>query len=229
MPLVAMGLMGKRLNRFGRISDAVTIPEVLSKRFDSPTLGILGSLMIVVFTFVYLLAQFKAGSKILSSLLRGVSLYELAVSKVDRAVSGIPYLAAAEPDYLLCLFVFSVAVIGYVVYGGFRAVVWTDVMQGVVMFFGVLILLVLALYQVGGLASANEALAKRVPPTFADAELVADSNDHPEFIPIGKWLKTEGGKLARLKESVDLTGAKATAVRVLILNNDDETRRNSRI
>ncbi len=38
-PLVAMGLMGKRLNQLSHRTGAITIPDILRDRFDSPTLS----------------------------------------------------------------------------------------------------------------------------------------------------------------------------------------------
>jgi Na+/pantothenate symporter len=35
-----------------------------------------------------------------------------------------------DPAYVLCLLVFGLVVVAYTTYGGFRAVVWTDVLQG---------------------------------------------------------------------------------------------------
>ena len=53
VPIVAMGLLGKRLNQISRRGDAVTIPEVLGQRFESPIAGIVGTLLIVIFIFYY--------------------------------------------------------------------------------------------------------------------------------------------------------------------------------
>ena len=39
-PLCAMGVLGKRLNQVARKSGALTIPDVLRDRFDSPALAI---------------------------------------------------------------------------------------------------------------------------------------------------------------------------------------------
>lgn len=227
VPLVAMGLLGKRLNKLGRETEAVTIPEVLSKRFESPAIGILASLLIVVFMFIFLLAQFKAGSTILSSLLGGVSLFETAVSWTASATASIPVLAKAEPDYLLCLFVFSIAVIGYVVYGGFQAVVWTDVMQGIVMFFGVVLLLVFTLRQSGGLASATEELAKRTPPIFATGTIEVNDESKETTLDKGRWIRTddESRPVARVAKRIT-AGASANDSneprRVLLLTNEIE-------
>ena len=66
-----------------------------------------------------------------------------AVNAVGSTIDGLPWIGSAEPDYVLCLLVFAFSVIVYTAFGGFRAVVWTDVMQGIVMGIGVIILCLL--------------------------------------------------------------------------------------
>ena len=83
-------------------------------------------------------------------------MFQQVVAWVHAVKGPIPWIAGAEADYLLCLTVFAVVVIAYVVYGGFRAVVWTDVMQGIIMVLGVALMLVLVLQQTGGLTAAND-------------------------------------------------------------------------
>ena len=80
-------------------------------------------------------------------------------------------LGGVDPGFLLCLVAFAAAVIVYTTYGGFRAVVWTDVLQGLVMVCGVLIMLPLALWQIGGLNRATDELAKMTPPLERIAHL----------------------------------------------------------
>ena len=41
LPLLSMGLIGKRLNQVARQSDAVTIPEILGRRFESPLVALM--------------------------------------------------------------------------------------------------------------------------------------------------------------------------------------------
>jgi Na+/proline symporter len=214
VPLVAMALMGKRLNQVARRAGAITIPEILGKRFDSAKVGATATIMIVLFLFCYLLAQFKAGSKILSVLLEDSPIYRSAVGGVASVIEKIPWVGQAEPDYVLCLVVFGIAVVAYVSYGGFRAVVWTDVMQGIVMGLGVVILLVLAISQVGGLANASRQVAAMTPPEFASGwvELPDGATAEEEHVlPKGTWLNgTEDGEVLRLAErTVIPTGKKA--------------------
>ena len=80
-----------------------------------------------------LVAQCKAGSLILKTLLDGVDLFHQAALSLGGTVGGSGYFAGVDPGYLLCLLVFGLVVVVYTAYGGFHAVVWTDVMQGLVM------------------------------------------------------------------------------------------------
>ena len=192
VPLIAMGLIGKRLNQVARRCDALTIPEVFRGRFESPAVGLTATGLLVFFMFFYLLAQFKAGGKILSTLLSQEPFFQTSVEFIATVTQPIPWVNQADPDYLVCLLVFSAAVIVYVVYGGFRAVVWTDVMQGVVMFVGVLLLLGLAVYQVGGLDRATRDLAKLTPPQNITVEFVRqDESSGAVVIPKGSWFQIE--------------------------------------
>ena len=141
VPIVGMGLLGKRMNRLARQSGAVTIPDIIKARFKSDAVGMIATLLILFFMFFYLLAQFKAGSKIMTTLLQDVPVYQSTVAALGDAINGLPWVGGAEPDYVLCLLVFAFSVIVYTAFGGFRAVVWTDIMQGVVMGAEVIILL----------------------------------------------------------------------------------------
>jgi Na+/pantothenate symporter len=169
VPLVTMGLLAKRLNQIARKAKAVTVPEVLRERFASRSVGMTATAVLLFFLFFYLVAQFKAGSSILTILLRDVEVYQQAVNAMGNFTEGIPWVNNAAPDYLLCLLVFAVAVVVYTTYGGFRAVVWTDVMQGLVMVVGVIIMLVLVLSQLGGLGNATRKLADMMPPEKGEA------------------------------------------------------------
>ncbi len=165
-PICTMGFLGKRLNQVARISGAITIPDVLRSRFRSRELGWVAVGLIVFFMAFNLVAQFKSGSEILRTLLRDVPLFHTLSAWVGQGMEGVEALQGVSSDYALCLLVFGVSVIAYTTYGGFHAVVWTDVMQGIVMVIGVMILLPLTLWQVGGLASASRQLAEMTPPHY---------------------------------------------------------------
>ena len=199
VPICAMGLLGKRLNQVARISGAITVPDVLRDRFRSAKFGILATLLIVFFMTFNLVAQFKSGSLILMTLLKDVEIFQKITVGVQGMAGGVPFLAGVDPAYLLCLFAFGIAVIVYTTYGGFHAVVWTDVMQGVVMVIGVLIMLPLALYQVGGLGHATEEMAKMTPPRIGSLTLdLTAPHENDLVIQAKTWLKTTGEEGERL-------------------------------
>ena len=205
VPLVGMGLLGKRVNRLARQSGAVTIPDLIKARFRSESVGMIATLLVLFFMFFYLLAQFKAGSKIMTTLLQDVAIYQSAVNAVGGAIDGLPWIGSAEPDYVLCLLVFAFSVIVYTAFGGFRAVVWTDVMQGIVMGIGVIILLFLTLSQVGGLRNATEQLKEMTPPeTGIGIITLGQRQTETITLPKGAWLRLTEGGIARLAEQASL-------------------------
>ena len=224
VPLVALSLIAKRINQVGRIAGAITIPELLRKRFDSNGVGNAATVLVVIFTFFYILAQFKAGAAIMATLFGGIPIYQAVVTAVERTTEGWFWIGAADGDYLVCLCFFALAVIAYTAYGGFRAVVWTDVMQGLVMLAGVLILLSLTLSQVGGLENATRQLEKQTPPEFGTAIFFAEAGGGELSLPKGTWVASEDGEIVRLKEAGSVS-TEAMPVEVLIVTSGEEAGR----
>ncbi len=185
VPICAMGLLGKRLNQVARKSGAITVPDVFRDRFESPAFGLLAVLLIVFFMAFNLTGQFKAGSVILQMLLEDVPLFQSMSASCHDLVTTLPGMTDVDGGYLICLLAFGAAVILYTTYGGFHAVVWTDVMQGVVMVFGVLILLPLTLYLVGGLGNATRAMAAMRPPRMGAAVIEPTDVDR---LRAGDWV-----------------------------------------
>ena len=193
MPVLTMGLIGKRLNQMARKTCAITIPDVLRDRFESVGLGVLTTLLIIFFMAFNLVAQFKAGALMLSTLLDDVPLFQAGMHWTGGLIEGKALVGGVDPAYLICLVSFAAAVILYTTYGGFRAVVWTDVLQGIIMFVGVMCMLPLTLWQVGGLSRATDELGKMTPPEYRTARLyVAEPPDEDLAVPFGTWIATGG-------------------------------------
>ncbi len=165
VPLCTIGMMGKRINQVGRRLGAITIPDLLRERYQSPGLGVLGAIVILLFVAANLVAQFKAGGLVLKTLLEPIPGYsEFAEDLLGGVRRLVPHHdPGLGPAYWAGLVVFAALVVGYTTYGGFRAVVWTDVLQGIVMGAGVLVLLPLAIIAVGGLSKATSSLAAQDP------------------------------------------------------------------
>lgn len=172
-PICTMGLLGKRVNQVARKTGAITIPDVLRDRFESPTFGIVATLLIVFLLSFNLIGQFKAGSVILQTLVQDVGIFQALSGQIGGWTAGVSLFEGVDPGYFSCLILFGVLVIVYTTYGGFHAVVWTDVMQGVVMVLGVAIMLPLTLSQIGGLEAGTKAMAEMVPPRIGTVTLQA--------------------------------------------------------
>jgi len=136
--LVGLGIVGKRINRLARQTGALTLVDLLRERFKSRAIGVIYPIVIVFVTSVYLLAQFIAGARILASML--------------------------DTSYYMGLILFATSVVAYTTYGGFRAVAWTDTLQGIVMIVGIVMLVPLAVHAVGGLENATRNLMTREDP-----------------------------------------------------------------
>lgn len=148
-PLTVLGVLGKRIGQLARRTGAITLPDLYRERYESPALGLLSSVLIMVFLSAFLVAQFKAGALILQEVLPSS-----AHSWLANASGG------AKSDYagyVVGLLIFSATVIAYTTYGGFLAAVWTDVFQSLVMALGVLVLFPLAMIKAGGLENATQA------------------------------------------------------------------------
>jgi SSS family solute:Na+ symporter/sodium/pantothenate symporter len=75
---------------------------------------------------------------------------------LQRGTKPPSFYGPEYPDYVVGILIFALTVIAYTTYGGFWAVTWTDVLQGIVMVLGAVLLMALALWKVGGLAHATE-------------------------------------------------------------------------
>ena len=208
VPICVMGLLGKRINQVARISGAITIPDVLRDRFRSAPFGLIAVALIVFFMTFNLVAQFKAGSEILRTLLGPIDLFGQAANALPE---GLTALSPLGSEYVLCLLVFGISVILYTTYGGFHAVVWTDVMQGIVMVVGVIIMLPLAINQAGIAAAARaeveegaessggnlervtRSMTRMVPPRKGTATLGLVAPGGDVEIPSGAWVFMDSG------------------------------------
>ena len=157
-PITVLGILGKRVGQLSRKTGAITLPDLFRERFGSPALGLLTSILIMIFLSTNLIAQFKAGALIMKIVLPSGAA-EMFVS--DETAGSV------EPAFLVGLFIFTVTVVAYTTYGGFLAAIWTDVFQSIIMAIGVVLLFPLAMAASGGLANATLAGVAQTDPGFA--------------------------------------------------------------
>ncbi|MDG5786099.1 sodium/pantothenate symporter [Evansella sp. AB-P1] len=130
-------ILGKKFAIMARKYEAVTLIDFLKNRYRSSIVVLFSAISIIVFLFSAMAAQWIGGAYLIESIV------------------GIPYTSA--------LFIFAVAVLIYVIIGGFRAVVFTDSIQGVVMFFGTLIILIGTIVAGGGVSNIMNDLISENP------------------------------------------------------------------
>lgn len=135
--LIAFIFYGFRTRKMGLSLKAVTLPEILGRRFKSTRFQAASGLIIAVFMVAYTSAVF------------------LAISSLFVATFGI--------SYEICVIIFTIVVGVYLIVGGLYAVMWTHAIQGVLMVVGMIILTVGIYGMLGGIGPAHEAAADMDP------------------------------------------------------------------
>ena len=131
---IAFIFLGEPTRRIGHRLDAHTFPELLGRRFQSRFIQVFAGLVIVLFMPLYGAAVLKGGTEFITT------------------AFGIPYEAA--------LLIFAVLVAAYVFFGGLKGVMYTDALQGLIMFAGMFILLIYSYAKVGGVVAGHQALGE---------------------------------------------------------------------
>lgn len=132
--------VARRLRVYSHVAnDSVTIPSYFEHRFNDKS----RALRVVSAIFILLFFLFYASSGL------------VAAGKLFETVFGF--------DYRIAVVVGTVAVVSYTLFGGFLAVVWTDVVQGLLMALALVLVPVFALNAVGGVEAAHLAIQAKNP------------------------------------------------------------------
>ena len=129
---LTLGVLGKKMAIISRRINAVSITDYFKARYNSPAVVILCGLCLVVFFITQMVAQFIGGATLVET------------------VTGLPYWAG--------LALFGVIVILYTSIGGFKAVVMTDTLQGIIMTIGTFLLLFFVIKAGGGMGEITSQL-----------------------------------------------------------------------
>ncbi|MFV4846243.1 sodium/pantothenate symporter [Edwardsiella tarda] len=140
---LSLGVLGKKFAILARKYQAVTLNDMLYARYGSRLLVWVASLSLLIAFIGAMTVQFIGGARLLES------------------AAGIPYDAG--------LLIFGVTIALYTAFGGFRASVLNDAMQGVVMLLGTLLLLVGIIHAAGGMHAAVETL-QRIDPKLVSPQ-----------------------------------------------------------
>ncbi|MDR2028772.1 MAG: sodium/proline symporter, partial [Treponema sp.] len=138
-------LVAKRLRRYTITSKySITMPEYFENRFrdSSHALRLISSIFIIFFFTIYTASSFVA--------------------------CGTLFSLVFSIDYQIALLIGALVILAYTFLGGFRAVCWTDFIQGLLMMAVILTVPLVTLYIIGGFPE----IARNVPPelfNFTDA------------------------------------------------------------
>ncbi len=133
--IIAFIFFGKRTRKMGHSLDAHTFPELLGRRFDSVLIQ--GFCGLVIFLFM--------------------PIYSAAV--LIGAARFIEATFSATINYNVALLIYALIISAYVLAGGLKGVMYTDALQGSIMFIGMFILLVFSYTKLGGVMVAHQSLA----------------------------------------------------------------------
>lgn len=144
---LSLGVLGKKFAILARRYNAVTLNDMLYGRYGSTLLIWLSSISLLVAFVGAMTVQFIGGARLLET------------------AAGIPY------DTGLLIFGGTIAL--YTAFGGFRASVLNDAMQGLVMLVGTFLLLFAVIHQAGGLETAVTKL-RTIDPQLVSPEGVGN-------------------------------------------------------
>ncbi len=135
-------LIAEKLRKHSQEEGALTVPDYLEAHFKdtSNILRVISVAIIFACMMAYVAAQFTA------------------IGKTFDAIFGVPHF--------LSISVGGAIVILYTMMGGFRAVVWTDFIQGLIMVLGIALLASVAVWHLGGWGGMVEKVQQASPDTL---------------------------------------------------------------
>jgi SSS family solute:Na+ symporter len=131
--LLAWLVLGRRTKLMTQHIESRTMPDFFGTRFNSQGLRVTASVIAFVFLIPYTAGVYKGIS----------TLFEMGF--------GIPY------EY--CVIIMAVLTAVYVILGGYKATAMNDFIQGVIMLFGIVVVIAAVLNSQGGLAAAVDKMA----------------------------------------------------------------------
>lgn len=134
---LAWALLSRRIKRMTDQSDSITVPDLLASRFDDPKniLRRISVLIILVMVGAYVSAQMVATGKAFSSF--------------------------TSMDYSTAVVFGAAIIIAYTFIGGYKAVSYTDLIQGMLMLAGLIFVPAVAISSLGGWGAMMTELASQ--------------------------------------------------------------------
>ncbi len=158
--LLAWLLLGRRTKLMTQHIESRTMPDFFGTRYESQSLRVVASVIAFVFLIPYTAGVYKGIS----------TLFEMGF--------GIPY------EY--CVIGMAAFTAIYVIFGGYKATAMNDFIQGIIMLFGIVAVIVAVIAAQGGLAEAVHKLAA-IPADGAPTLNSQLSTLNSETGPFASW------------------------------------------
>lgn len=135
--LLAWVLLGRRTRVMTHHLEAKTMPEFFGKRYESPTLRLVSSLIVFIFLIPYTASVYSGLSNLFGM--------------------------AFNFDYKWCVIIMALLTAVYVILGGYMATAINDFIQGIIMLIGIVCVIVAVLKGQGGFMAAISKLSELSP------------------------------------------------------------------
>lgn len=129
---IAFIVFGKPTRRMGQKMGALTFPEFLARRFDSKFI------------------QYFSGLIIFGAMPLYASVVLIGAARFMQTTLSM--------NFNIALIILAAIIAAYVIFGGIKGVMYTDALQGTIMFAGMLVLLGFIYWTLGGVTAAHQAL-----------------------------------------------------------------------
>ncbi len=184
--LLAWNILGRRTRIMTQKLDAKTMPDFFGKRFDSTPLKVFASIIVFIFLIPYT-----------------ASLYN-GLSSLFGLVFNVPYW--------VIILIMAVLTAIYVIVGGYMATAINDFIQGIIMLFGIVAVILAVLNQNGGLLEATQKLSAVEAEGWAGGAYTSFFGPDPTFLlfvviltSLGTWgLPQMVGKFYAIKSENDI-------------------------
>lgn len=182
-------LISRRLKRLSDATESITVPDVLTARFKDHLHLIRGIAVFIILTMVtaYIAAQMVATGKAVASF-------------TDFSYDAGIYVGAA-------------IITAYTLVGGYKAVSYTDVLQGVMMLAGLILVPIVAIYAAGGWGSISANLQAQDPALLNFFSFTADG--------LAGWI----GVISFLAVGLPFIGVPQLLVRYMSARDDTELKK----
>lgn len=177
---IILGILGKKFALISRKTGAVTVTDYLRARYKSKTVVWISSICLVLFFIAQMMSQFIGGAVLFET------------------ITGLPYIYG--------LILFGAVVIIYTTIGGFKAVVTTDTIQGLIMVLGGFIILFTIVSNAGGFDPLIEKL-NVANPDWAD---ITSGGETPKAYVMSFWVTVGIGVLGLPQTAVRGMGFRDT-------------------